>query len=33
MDFNIGAALKYASKGEGVLFDTSFYQTDCFKEI
>jgi hypothetical protein len=25
MDFNIGAALKYASKGEGILFDTSFY--------
>lgn len=33
MDFNIAAALHYASKGEGKLFDIAFYDSDMFKQI
>jgi hypothetical protein len=33
MDFNIGCALHYASKGEGYLFNPAFYDTAYFAEI
>ena len=33
MDFNIASALHYASKGEGTLFDTAYYESNHFKEI
>lgn len=33
MDFNIGCALHFASKGEGFLFDPIFYESEKFLEI
>jgi asparagine synthetase B (glutamine-hydrolysing) len=33
MDFNIGCALHFASRGEGYLFDTAFYLSPYFTEI
>jgi hypothetical protein len=33
MDFNIGGALHYASKGEGWLFNTEYYESEHFKSI
>ena len=33
MDFNIGCALHYASKCEGYLFDTAFYETEEFLKL
>jgi len=33
MDFNIATALHYASKGQGVLFDNSYYDSDHFKAL
>jgi hypothetical protein len=33
MDFNIGCALHFASKGEGYLFDKAFFETAHFAEI
>ena len=33
MDFNIGSALHYASKGEGILFDVKFFTSDEFAQL
>ena len=33
MDFNIAGALHYASKGEGWLFNTEYYDSEHFKSI
>ena len=33
MDFNIAAALHFASKGEGYLFNTEFYETEDFANL
>jgi len=33
MDFNIGSALHFASKGEGYIFDRSFYDSPWFEEL
>ena len=33
MDFNIGCALHYASKCEGYLFDTAFFETEEFTTL
>jgi len=33
MDYNIATALHYASKGEGFLFDSSFFDSDYFKAL
>lgn len=33
MDFNIAASLHYASKGEGYLFDTSFFDTEEYSAL
>ena len=33
MDYNIATALHYASKGEGFLFDNSFFDSDYFKAL
>ena len=33
MDFNVGAALHFASKGQGFLFDDAFLQSDLFGEL
>ena len=30
MDFNIGSALHYASKGEGILFNVEFFASEEF---
>jgi asparagine synthetase B (glutamine-hydrolysing) len=33
MDYNIGTALHYASRGEGYLFDNNFFETEEFKKL
>ena len=33
MDFNIAACLHYASKGEGYLLDTAFFETEAYAEL
>ena len=33
MDFNIGCALHYASKGEGYLFNPDYFKSDAFSKI
>lgn len=33
MDFNVGAALHFASKGHGLLFDEAFLASDLFGEL